>query len=166
LGFPITAGTIRGFTFTAGVPKEAVTTMEQALEKVHNSAAWKDLAKRAVFQDIFMGSAEFTKFLAVRMEEYRVFYDAIGLGKIKAVAAGASTHERTIDGRQKARRKPGFFLPGATPHALERIQPSRPIGLKSNTGGEPSAATVAEPDIACRKGCGRRPVQQSTMVYA
>ena len=83
LGLPITAGTIRGFTFTAGVPKEAVTTMEQAFEKVHNSPAWKELAKRSIFQDTFMGSAEFTKFLAVRMEEYRVFYDAIGLGKTK-----------------------------------------------------------------------------------
>jgi hypothetical protein len=28
-----------------------------------------------------MGSAEFTKYLAVRMEEYRGFYDAISLGK-------------------------------------------------------------------------------------
>ena len=83
LGYPITAGTIRGFTFTAGVPKEAVTTMEAALERVHKSAAWKEFAQRNIFQDVFMGSAEFTKFLAVRMEEYRGFYDAIGLAKTK-----------------------------------------------------------------------------------
>ncbi len=79
LGYPITAGTIRGFTFTAGVPREAVTTMESTLEQVHKSAAWKELVKRSVFQDVFMGSAEFTKFLAVRAEEYRAFYDAINL---------------------------------------------------------------------------------------
>jgi putative tricarboxylic transport membrane protein len=83
LGYPITAGTIRGFTFTAGVPKEAVATMETALEQVHKSAAWKELAKRNLYQDVFMGSAEFTKFLAVRYEEYKVFYDAIGLAKQK-----------------------------------------------------------------------------------
>ena len=83
LGYPITAGTIRGFTFTAGVPKEAVATMEAALERVHKSAAWKEFAQRNIFQDVFMGSAEFTKFLAVRMEEYRGFYDAIGLAKTK-----------------------------------------------------------------------------------
>jgi putative tricarboxylic transport membrane protein len=83
LGYPITAGTIRGFTFTAGVPKEAVATMETALEKVHKSPAWKELAARNLYQDIFMGSAEFTKFLGQRMEEYRGFYDAIGLGKTK-----------------------------------------------------------------------------------
>lgn len=81
LGYPITAGTIRGFTFSAGVPKEAVATMETALGEVHKSPAWKELAKRNIFQDIFMGSAEFTKFLVQRMEEYRGFYDAIGLGK-------------------------------------------------------------------------------------
>jgi len=83
LGYPITAGTIRGFTFTAGVPKEAVSTMETALDQVHKSAAWKELAKRYIFQDVFMGSAEFTKYLAVRYEEYRRFYDAIGLAKQK-----------------------------------------------------------------------------------
>jgi putative tricarboxylic transport membrane protein len=83
LGYPITAGTIRGFTFTAGVPKEAVVTMEAALQEVHKSAAWKELVKRNIFQDVFLGSVEFTKFLAQRMEEYRGFYDAINLGKKK-----------------------------------------------------------------------------------
>ncbi|MGZ8229170.1 MAG: Bug family tripartite tricarboxylate transporter substrate binding protein [Burkholderiales bacterium] len=83
LGYPITAGTIRGFTFTAGVPKEAVTAMETALEQVHKSPTWKELAKRNIFQDIFMGSAEFAKYLAVRYEEYKGFYDAIQLGKSK-----------------------------------------------------------------------------------
>ena len=81
LGYPITAGTMRGFTFTAGVPKEAVVTMEAALKKAHDSAEWKDIAKRNIFQDVFMGSAEFTKFLASRMLEYKEFYEAVGLGK-------------------------------------------------------------------------------------
>ncbi len=83
LGYPISAGTIRGFTFTAGVPKEAVTTMEAALKKAHDSAEWKEIAKRNIFQDVFMGSAEFGKFLAARLQEYKEFYDAIGLGQKK-----------------------------------------------------------------------------------
>jgi putative tricarboxylic transport membrane protein len=83
LGFPITAGTIRGFTFPAGVPKEAVTTMENALAQVHKSATWQELVRRHNYEDAFMGSAEFSKFLRVRMEEYRGFYDAIGLDKMK-----------------------------------------------------------------------------------
>lgn len=81
LGYPITAGTIRGFTFTAGVPKEAVTTMENALLKVHKSDTWQTLMKRNLYQDIFLGSEEFTKFLAEKMEEYRSFYEAINLTK-------------------------------------------------------------------------------------
>ena len=81
LGYPITAGTIRGFTFTAGVPKESVTIMEAALKKAHDTAEWKDLAKRNLYQDVFMGGAEFTKFLNTRAAEYKEFYDAIGLGK-------------------------------------------------------------------------------------
>ncbi len=81
LGYPITAGTIRGFTFTAGVPKEAVVTMEAALKKAHDSPAWKEIAKRNIFQDVFLGSADFAKFLAARYEEYKEFYEAIGLGK-------------------------------------------------------------------------------------
>lgn len=83
LGYPITAGTIRGFTFTAGVPKEAVATMEAAMEQVHKSAAWKEIVKRNIYEDVFMGSAEFTKFLVTRMAEYSVFYEAVGLGKKK-----------------------------------------------------------------------------------
>jgi tripartite-type tricarboxylate transporter receptor subunit TctC len=80
-GYPITAGTIRGFTFTAGVPKEAVVTMETALKKAHETPAWKEIAQRNIFQDVFMGSTEFAQFLARRMVEYKEFYDAIGLGK-------------------------------------------------------------------------------------
>jgi putative tricarboxylic transport membrane protein len=81
LGFPFTAGTIRGFTYTAGVPKEAVVTMEATLKKAHDSAEWKEIAKRNLFQDVYLGGAEFTKFLAARMLEYKEFYDAIGLAK-------------------------------------------------------------------------------------
>lgn len=84
LGYPITAGTIRGFTFSAGVPKEALTTMEAALRQVHASPAWKEIVKRNIFQDVFMGSAEFAKFLATRLEEYSEFYEAVGLGGKKA----------------------------------------------------------------------------------
>jgi hypothetical protein len=39
--------------------------------------------KRNRDEGICMGSAEFTKFLAVRMEEYREFSDAIGLNRMK-----------------------------------------------------------------------------------
>ena len=81
LGYPITAGTMRGFSFPAGVPKDAVMTMETALKKTHDSPAWKEFAQRNIFQDVFLGSTEFTQFLTKRLQEYREFYDAIGMGK-------------------------------------------------------------------------------------
>lgn len=81
LGYPVTAGTIRGFTYTAGVPKEAAAIMEAALRQVHASAAWREFVNRNVFQDVFLGGAEFAKFLAGRLEELRAFYDDVGLGK-------------------------------------------------------------------------------------
>jgi putative tricarboxylic transport membrane protein len=81
LGYPIVLGTMRGFSFTAGVPKEAVVTMEAALKKAHDSAEWKEIARRNVFQDVFMGSTEFAQYLVKRFPEYKEFYDAIGLNK-------------------------------------------------------------------------------------
>jgi putative tricarboxylic transport membrane protein len=81
LGYPITVGTLRGFSFTAGVPKEAVVTMEAALKKAHDSPEWQEIAKRNIFQNTFMGSTEFTQYLHKRYPEYREFYDTIGLNK-------------------------------------------------------------------------------------
>lgn len=83
LGYPISAGTIRGFTFPAGVPKEAVTTMEATLRKVHEARPWKEFVERNIFQDVFVGSEGFKAFLAQRLEELRSFYDELGLGKPK-----------------------------------------------------------------------------------
>jgi len=80
LGYPVQAGTIRGFVFPAGVPKEAATTMEAALERAHKSVAWKEHAAQHLYQDIYLGSTEFGDFLAKRLVEYGEFYDAVGLG--------------------------------------------------------------------------------------
>ena len=67
LGYPITAGTMRGFVFSAGVPKKAAAVMETALKKAHDSPEWKELAKRNLYQDIYMGPAEVSKFIVTRM---------------------------------------------------------------------------------------------------
>ncbi len=80
LGYAVQAGTIRGFVFPAGVPKEAAATMEAALERAHKSTAWREHAAQHLYQDIYMGSAELGDFLAKRLVEYSEFYDAVGLG--------------------------------------------------------------------------------------
>jgi len=80
LGYPVQIGTIRGFTFPAGVPKEAVVVMETALERAHKTQAWKEHAARNMYLDTYMNGADFGRFLAQRLAEARGFYDDVGLG--------------------------------------------------------------------------------------
>lgn len=81
LGYPVVVGTGRGFAMPAGVPKEAAATMEAALKRVHDSAAWKEFAARNMYEDTYMGSAEFAQHLVRRKEEMQGFLAAIGLGQ-------------------------------------------------------------------------------------
>jgi putative tricarboxylic transport membrane protein len=81
LGYKVQIGTGRGFVMPAGVPKEAVATMEALLEKVHKSALWRDYAVNNLYEDRWMGSAEFARYLAEQRVAQREFVDAIGLGK-------------------------------------------------------------------------------------
>ncbi len=66
LGYDIHIGTGRGFAMTADVPREAAARMEAMLERVYQSAAWKEHAERSLYENIWMGSAEYTKHLAQR----------------------------------------------------------------------------------------------------
>jgi len=81
LGYKVQIGTGRGFVMPAGVPKEAVATMEALLEKVHKSALWRDYAVNNLYEDRWMGSVEFARYLAEQRVAQREFVDAIGLGK-------------------------------------------------------------------------------------
>ena len=80
-GYPMDVGTIRGFAFPAGVPAEAAKTMESALEKAHKTQMWKDHALRHFYEDRYLGSAEYAKFLVQKIEEYREFYKEVGATK-------------------------------------------------------------------------------------
>lgn len=55
--------------------------MEALLEKVHKSALWKDYSQKNMYEDRWMGSAEFAKYLAEERVARQEFIDAIGLGK-------------------------------------------------------------------------------------
>ncbi len=81
LGYPIVVGTGRGFAMPAGVPKEAAAAMEAVLKKVHASAAWKEFAARNMYEDAYMGSAEFAQHLLKRQEEMQGFLTHVGLGQ-------------------------------------------------------------------------------------
>jgi putative tricarboxylic transport membrane protein len=81
LGYKVQIGTGRGFVMPAGVPKEAAAAMEALLEKVHKSALWKDYSQKNMYEDRWMGGAEFAQYLAEQRVAQREFVDAIGLGK-------------------------------------------------------------------------------------
>lgn len=81
LGYKVQIGTGRGFVMPGGVPKESAAAMEALLEKVHKSARWREYAVNNLYEDRWMGSAEFAQYLAQQRTAQREFVDAIGLGK-------------------------------------------------------------------------------------
>jgi putative tricarboxylic transport membrane protein len=77
LGYNIHVGGGRGFSMPAGVPKEAVTVMEAALARAHKSAQWKDYATKNMYEDTYMGSAEFAKYLTTSLPVISEFMEAV-----------------------------------------------------------------------------------------
>ncbi len=78
LGYPISVGTGRGFAMPAGVPREAAGALEEALRRVHDSAAWKEYAARQMLEDTFLNGAEFAQHLARLREEWSGFMTYMG----------------------------------------------------------------------------------------
>ncbi len=81
LGYKVEIGTGRGFGMPAGVPKEAVATMEGVLQKAHRSALWKDYADKNKYEDAWMGSEQFTRYLTDQRKALAEFVQSIGLSK-------------------------------------------------------------------------------------
>lgn len=81
LGYNIHMGTSRGFAMPAAVPKPAVDQMEALLEKMYQGSAWKSYAQASNFENIWMGSAEFTRYIRDRRATMQEFLQAIGATK-------------------------------------------------------------------------------------
>lgn len=77
-GYKIDEGTLRGFAFPPGVPKEIATMMEGVLERAFNSQGWKDHARKHYYEDRYLASAEYLTFLQQRVEKLRAFYKEVG----------------------------------------------------------------------------------------
>jgi len=77
-GYKIDEGTIRGFVFPAGVPKETATMMESVLERAFKTQAWKDHARKYYYEDRYLGSADYLKFLHQRVDKYKEFFAEVG----------------------------------------------------------------------------------------
>jgi putative tricarboxylic transport membrane protein len=79
LGYDIHVGTERGFAMPADVPKEAAARMEANLQRVYSSPQWKEHAERSLYENIWMGSAEYAKHLAQRRGLVLDFLQSIGI---------------------------------------------------------------------------------------
>ena len=81
LGYNIVAATGRGFGMPAAVPKEAAAAMEAALKRVYDSPAYKDYSERNMFENGYLDSTAFAKYLAERKVVQEEFLRAIGIIK-------------------------------------------------------------------------------------
>jgi len=79
LGYDIHVGTGRGFAMPADVPKEAAARMEANLQRVYNNPVWKEHAERSLYENIWMGSADYAKHLAERRGLVLDFLQSIGI---------------------------------------------------------------------------------------
>jgi putative tricarboxylic transport membrane protein len=81
LGYKTVVVTGRGFGMPPGVPKEAAATMEAALKRVYDSKEYKEYAERNMFEDAYMNSADFARYLVAQRAEHVEFLKAVGIVK-------------------------------------------------------------------------------------
>jgi putative tricarboxylic transport membrane protein len=79
LGYDIHVGTERGFAMPADVPKDAAARMEASLERIYNNPQWKEHAERSLYENIWMGSAQYAKHLAQRRGLVLEFLQSVGI---------------------------------------------------------------------------------------
>jgi putative tricarboxylic transport membrane protein len=80
-GVNIHVGAGRGFAMPAGVPRDAAAVMEAALERAHKSAQWQEYASRNMYENTYLGSAAFSKYLERMMPAIGEFMEAVGIKK-------------------------------------------------------------------------------------
>ncbi|HZM47723.1 MAG TPA: tripartite tricarboxylate transporter substrate binding protein [Burkholderiales bacterium] len=82
-GYDIRAGGLRSFVAPAGVPRDVVVRLEGVFAKVHKSAAWREYMTRNMYEDVWMGSDEFGKWLVAQQGELTQFLTEMGLAQKK-----------------------------------------------------------------------------------
>ena len=78
-GFDIRSGVRRGFAAPAGIPKESAAVLEAMLERVHQSAEWKEYAARNLLENTYLDGAAFSRYLAERQPDMVQFMKDVGL---------------------------------------------------------------------------------------
>ena len=59
-------------------PKETAAMMENVLKRAYDSQLWKDHARRYYYEDRYLASADYLKFLYQRVDKYKEFFTEIG----------------------------------------------------------------------------------------
>jgi putative tricarboxylic transport membrane protein len=78
-GYDVHFGTGRGFAMPADVPPATAAHMEALLEKYYKSKTWKEFSEKNMFENIWMGRAEYAKHLADRLGLVTEFMQAVGI---------------------------------------------------------------------------------------
>jgi len=81
LGYNAVVATGRGFAMPPDVPKEAAAAMEAALKRVYDSPAYKEYANRNMFEDAYLGGAEFAQQLVKQRAGHIEFLKHVGIVK-------------------------------------------------------------------------------------
>lgn len=71
----------RGFFGPPNMDKNAKKFYEDAFKQLHESEAWNDIRAQFGWNEMFMGSEEFEKFLEEQREEVKELLDELGLAK-------------------------------------------------------------------------------------
>ena len=82
-GYDIRAGGLRSFISPAGIPRNVVVTLEGVFAKVHKSAAWREYMTKNMYEDVWMGSDEFGRWLVAQQGELTQFLTEMGLAQKK-----------------------------------------------------------------------------------
>ena len=78
-GYDLHVGAGRGFMSPAGVPKDAVITLETAFANVYKSAAWRDYMRRNYYEEVYMNGVELTRHMTEIKPAVEQFIKELGL---------------------------------------------------------------------------------------
>ncbi len=78
-GFDIQAGAYRSLVAPAGVSREVVALWDATLARVYKSSPWKEYMARNMYEELYMNSDEFGRWLAAQQPEITRFLTEMGL---------------------------------------------------------------------------------------
>lgn len=78
-GYDMHVAAGRGFATPAAIPKDAAAYLDTLFEKTYNSSGWQEYMTRNLMEPVYMGSAEYARYLNARQPEFTRFITDLGL---------------------------------------------------------------------------------------